>query len=70
MNLQLYIARDENGSLNLFHCKPRLAKMERSRKKHWVTPLWGSIPISAKLFPEVTFESSPVVVESLNVKKL
>ena len=56
--MKMWIARDKNGALHLFEEKPSL------RYQRW----WGKTTIyecqiDTSLYPEVTFENSPMEVE-------
>jgi hypothetical protein len=64
-HLRLYIARDEDGDLNLFHTKPRKVKGEKTKLRHFATPFYTGIPLSKTLFPEINFQNSPVYVKDL-----
>lgn len=68
--LKLFLARDETGSLNLFYSRPKKMKIEGSKKRQWLTPFYNSLPVSAKLFPEITFANSPVEVMALILNKV
>ncbi len=68
--LKLFLARDETGSLNLFYTTPKRVKIEKSGKRQYVTPFYNSLPLPTKLFPEVTFENSPVEVKDLTILKV
>ena len=63
--LRLYIARDEDGDLNIFCTKPKCNKEEKTRKKFWVTIFYGKLPLSPNLYPELTFEKSPQPISNL-----
>lgn len=62
--MKLWIARSENGVLELFHEKP----VYSVRNQMWFL---GDIigGIDSNLFPEVTFENSPQEVELKLVEK-
>lgn len=63
--LRLYIARDEDGDLNVFYTKPRIIRDYGGKLRHWVTPFYNSLPLSTHLYPELTFEKSPQVITNL-----
>lgn len=68
MNSKLWIARDEDGSLFLYRLKPRLPLLDSKEKKFVVSDETQSIvgefmEIDSDLFPELTFENSPQLVE-------
>lgn len=65
--MKLWIARDFNGDLNLYACKPVL---------DYYTGLYNDgdigdqyLSINKNLFQEVTFENSPQMVEFKLVKE-
>ena len=64
--MKMWIARDGDGMLNLFNKKPIkvLPFYDRSRYA-WTVPRGysNSIILDKKLYPEVTFENSPMEVE-------
>lgn len=64
--MELWIARDESGDLALYHLKPEL---NNSYELAFYQPSKFGIeyPICSDLFPEVTFENSPQLVE-INLK--
>lgn len=67
MNYKLWIARDEDGSLFLYRLKPRLPLLDSKEKKFVVSDETQSIvgefmEIDSDLFPELTFENSPQLV--------
>lgn len=74
MRKKFYVARDGNGELFFYAGKPRLTK----GKRRWIPAAIQEAGLSVgirlyerldkKLYPEVTFENSPMEVE-LVIKK-
>ena len=62
--MKLWIARDLDGSLALYEIEPKYEE----KYDTWLTPCGLPFYISEHLFPEVTFENSPMEVE-LVIKK-
>ena len=64
--MELYIARDKDGMLTLFPCKPYCSK-----SGVWYGETDGrELVLKKTLFPEVTFENSPQrVVEMTLIKE-
>lgn len=64
--MKLWIARDKDMTLTLFQGKPQLSKYD---------PIWqelyneDSMTIDPFLFPEITFENSPQMVEVNLIKE-
>ena len=56
--MKRYIARDKSGALHVFSEKPTL-----HYERWWGISSIYDCEINASLFPEVTFENSPVKVE-------
>lgn len=56
--MKLYIARDKDGSLNLYDNTPE-------KRSEYFLPYVGydDMPLDNRLFPEVTFDNSPQEVE-------
>ena len=68
--MKLYIARDKDNSLCLYSKKPKLSK---EIKGLWVCSQLNDaddtvIVLPSEMFPEVTFENSPQMVEIKLVK--
>ena len=64
--MELWIARDESGDLSLYYLKPELNDLDELA--FYQTSKFGmEYPICSDLFPEVTFENSPQLVE-INIK--
>ena len=63
--MKLWIARDENGRLNLFDVKPEKFIPQNGQETVWTVPrgYLNHIMLSRRMFPEVTFENSPMEVE-------
>ena len=61
----MWVARDYYG-LALYKAKPKLDKKDKIIFNDMGI---GHLPINENLFPEVTFENSPIEVE-LKIKKL
>ena len=59
--MKMWIARDEDGLLNLF-LKEKPYHKVYERIIVW-TNEWGDVGLENDLFPEVTFENSPMEVE-------
>ena len=68
----MWIAREENGSLKLFDEKPikGLPFYDRSGYE-WTVPRGyiNHITLNKRLYPEVTFENSPMEVELKLIEK-
>lgn len=63
--MKLWIARDEDGDLNLFDVKPQKFKPDHYSMV-WTVHAGGYINqmnLDKSLFPSVTFETSPQQVE-------
>lgn len=69
--MKLHIARDEDGRLNLFDVKPQKFVPHNSSGCVWTVPRGyvNHIMLSPKLYPEVTFENSPMEVELKLIEK-
>lgn len=67
----MWIARNEDGRLNLFDVKPQREASFRSKDYIWIIPrgYMNQMMLDKKSFPEVTFENSPMEVE-LVLKKI
>lgn len=65
MNSKLWIARDEDGSLFLYRLKPRLHSNDKKFVVSDDAPTIAGefLVIDDELFPELTFENSPQLVE-------
>ena len=66
--MKLYIARDESGDLSLYHLKPELNDLD-DLAFYQPQKFGMEYPICNDLFPEVTFENSPQMVEIKLVKE-
>ena len=68
--MKMYIARDEDGRLSLFDVKPEKFIPLNGQGTVWTVPrgYLNHIMLSRRMFPEVTFENSPMEVE-LKLKK-
>lgn len=65
--MKLWISRDKNGELSLFNEKPVLSVS----KKCWLTSGNADcIFLDDIMFPEVTFENSPIEVELKVIEKM
>lgn len=69
--MELWIARDEIGYLTVFQKMPYKRYDPFTRKYHWcITSSSGNyMCLPDSLFPEVTFENSPLQVELKLVEK-
>ena len=75
--MKLWIARDKNGSLSLYACKPieiggSFYVHDGSQRIDYDTSYvkgWYIDGINRNSFPEVTFENSPQLVEIKLVKE-
>lgn len=65
--MKMWIARDEDGLLNLFFEEEPYRKVYE-RIIVW-TNEWGDVGLDEELFPEVTFENSPMEVELKLIEK-
>lgn len=65
--MQLWIARAESGYLKLYQTEPQQEVSMLTGSIYWNDRL-DSYKIDDRLFPEVTFENSPMEVE-LVIKK-
>ena len=61
--MNMWIARDENGRLNLHPIKPLLVRKPLSKMAIWCTEFEDWMSLCDESFPEVTFENSPQEVE-------
>lgn len=59
--MKLWIARDECGELSLHIYEPTYKIDEYDKINYWAGGRIGELPTS--LFPEVSFENSPIEVE-------
>ena len=67
--MKMYIARATNDVLTLHQFKPEKFRMdEESNDYFWVSDIETISLLNRSLFPEVTFENSPMEVELL-IKK-
>ena len=68
--MELWIARQRDNSLYLFTHKPTLfcGRWCRNGVNQHYTILWND-KVEKDLFPEVTFENSPMEVELVVIKK-
>ena len=67
--MKMWIARATNDVLTLHQFKPHKLKMdEESNDYFWASDIETQSFLNKTLFPEVTFENSPVEVE-LVIKK-
>ena len=70
--MKMWIARDENGSLKLFDKKPLQFLPSYDRSGYvWTVPRGyvNHITLDKRLYPEVTFENSPMEVELKLIEK-
>ena len=69
--MKLWIARDEDGRLNLFDVKPQKEACFQGKDYIWIVPrgYMNQIMLNEKLYPEVTFENSPMEVELKLIEK-
>ena len=66
--MKMYIARDWDGALFIFKDRPILE--DDGEQKIWVSiGAESCIGINCRLFPEVTFENSPMEVELKLIEK-
>lgn len=63
--MKMWIARDQDGYLNLFDVKPQKEARFQGKDYIWVVPrgYMNQMMLDKKLFPEVTFENSPMEVD-------
>ena len=63
--MKMWIARNEDGRLNLFDVKPQKEACFQGKDYIWIVPrgYMNQIMLNEKLYPEVTFENSPMEVE-------
>ena len=63
--MKLWIARDQDGDLNLFDVKPQKEACFQGKDYLWVVPrgYMNQMTLKKESFPEVTFENSPQEVE-------
>ena len=66
--MKLWIARDECGDLNLYQTEPHQKVSMLTGGIYWNNRL-KSYNIDDRLFPEVTFENSPMEVEFKLIEK-
>lgn len=56
----MYLARDKNNNLYLYPSKP-VQKIDYDGNNIWFpSDDWGCLQLDSELFPEITYESSPV----------
>lgn len=69
--MKLYIARDKDGSLNLFKYRPFLKQDNIPTGGYWCdnSEVGLFIFVPKNNFPEVTFENSPQQVELKLIKE-
>ena len=69
--MKMWIARNEDGRLNLFDVKPQKEACFQGKDYIWIVPrgYMNQIMLNEKLYPEVTFESSPREVELKLIEK-
>lgn len=68
--MKMWIARASGGLLTLHTAKPRKVKMdEESEDYFWASDIETHSFLNRKLFPEVTFENSPMEVELKLIEK-
>jgi hypothetical protein len=67
----MWIARNEDGRLNLFDVKPQKEACFQGKDYIWIVPrgYMNQIMLNEKLYPEVTFENSPREVELKLIEK-
>ena len=66
MKNTLWVARDKDDSLWLFHAKPR----KSTDGTEWLSDVSFAIPVSNTKHREVTFETSPQQVELTLIPKV
>ena len=59
----MWLARDEEGSINLFMSKPELIQVldDGEPCRYWQSDN-KELPLSKEMYPEVTYTNSPVEV--------
>lgn len=69
--MKMWIARNEDGRLNLFDVKPQKEACFQGKDYIWIVPrgYMNQIMLNEKLYPEVTFENSPREVELKLIEK-
>ena len=69
--MKMWIARNEDGCLNLFDVKPQKETRFQGKDYIWIVPrgYMNQIMLNEKLYPEVTFENSPREVELKLIEK-
>ena len=69
--MKMWIARNEDGSLNLFDVKPQKEACFQGKDYIWIVPrgYMNQIMLNEKLYPEVTYENSPREVELKLIEK-
>ena len=65
--MKLWIARDKDNSLFLYLNKPLIN--DDTFTVNWDEPHWWDAQLTSDMFPEVTFENSPQMVEAKLVKE-
>ena len=65
--MKLWIARDESDELSLYYLKPELNNLD-DLAFYQPQKFGMEYPICSDLFPEVTFENSPQLVELKLIK--
>ena len=66
--MKLWIARGNDNALYLFDSKPTMVEIFDATWM-WMCYNGGAMRISADMFPEVTFENSPMEVELKLIEK-
>lgn len=60
--MKLYVARDKDGSLNLFYERPPYEVINHGIAGWANDSDWWGVPLNKNRFPELTFENSPLEV--------
>lgn len=68
-SMKMWIARTESNILTLHQSKPKRIRMDNETEDFfWVSDIETQTFLNRNLFPEVTFENSPMEVEII-IKK-
>ena len=69
--MKMYVARDEDGRLNLFDVKPEKFTPQNGQETVWTVPrgYLNHMMLSRHQFPSVTFKNSPQEVELKLIEK-
>ena len=67
--MKMWIARDECGRLYLHYSKPFKVQVTKNIKAYWNNEDENWMRLRDEVFPEVTFENSPMEVDLKLIQK-